>query len=267
MEEEEEYQLPDAFKKVMAEGKCCICESPLKGSHPNLVNIDKVATWKFPVWGNILLQEKWQRALGMVCDNCVNVETGTIIGSVKLAIEIGSVDGEDYFRYHDITELEDVEPITSERISRHQMRQALQQEADSQREILWDMFSAVMPGAPSRGRIAYRGPLAEEINAELLRNSHYYLALINRGFIMGIRDPHDSQHNDFLTQFEIARALKKPTIVIFDIAVPMSDREWLKEVHMKGINVVDWVEADFTKRDDSLKKKLEVALKKLPEVA
>jgi len=96
--------MPDWLKQVMEEGECCICGGPLKGSQINFVNLNKIVTWPFPVWGNILVvDEPWQRAMAILCDNCVDEEKGVIKGEVKRALEIR--DGAPV--YHDVDELED----------------------------------------------------------------------------------------------------------------------------------------------------------------
>jgi len=110
--------MSEALKKAVEEGKCCICEDPLKGSHVNLVQLAKKATWKHPVWGNIFAPEAGMRALALACDNCVNTETGIVREQPKFAIEL---DG-NVIRYHAVDSLKDAESITEEMVAEGEKR-------------------------------------------------------------------------------------------------------------------------------------------------
>ena len=113
--------------EVLASGKCCACEGILKDSkHLNMVTLDKIANWEFPTWGNVLAKReedrKGVRAVAIICDDCV--ENKTVI---KFAIEVEIMLGVDFggddpqkaeaitetvIRYHDVTTLKDMPPIT-----------------------------------------------------------------------------------------------------------------------------------------------------------
>jgi hypothetical protein len=107
--------------EVMALGKCCACEDPLKNSkHLNLVTLDKAANWEFPTWGNVSAKReedrKGVRAVAIICDDCVEHKT-----VIKFAIDIKVVGNdpqeseaitETVIRYHDVMTLKDMPPIT-----------------------------------------------------------------------------------------------------------------------------------------------------------
>jgi len=107
--------------EVMALGKCCACEDPLKNSkHLNLVTLDKAANWEFPTWGNVSAKReedrKGVRAVAIICDDCVEHKT-----VIKFAIDVKVVGNdpqeseaitETVIRYHDVTTLKDMPPIT-----------------------------------------------------------------------------------------------------------------------------------------------------------
>jgi len=110
---EDDPNTPEAFRKILKEGKCCICEGSLKGGHLNMVQLNKYADWKFPVWGNVLVERNFKRAMAIACDNCVDTKTGMIKGDVKYALELGD---DDTLHYHAASELKDAEPITEEMV-------------------------------------------------------------------------------------------------------------------------------------------------------
>lgn len=113
-----------SWEKVLLEkGKCCICEDSLKNSkHINLANMDKYAEWKFPSWGNILAKDPEKqggRAVAILCDNCVNAETGRVKGEAKYAIEVITYDttgpGKVFeIKYHKVEDLKDAPEIKLE---------------------------------------------------------------------------------------------------------------------------------------------------------
>jgi len=97
---------------VSENGRCCACEAPMKDSkHLNLITLDKAANWEFPTWGNVSAKRaedrKGVRAVAIICDDCVENKT-----LVKFAIEVEIVGHETVIRYHDITTLRDMSPIT-----------------------------------------------------------------------------------------------------------------------------------------------------------
>jgi len=107
----------DPWPLVRKRAKCCSCGGSLKDStHLNLVSLNKLARWKHPTWGNVLVPGSWGRACAVVCDQCV-VEA-KIQGrfNVKYAIEWNN----DYtkFKYHPIEDLSDTYPITEEMVRR-----------------------------------------------------------------------------------------------------------------------------------------------------
>ena len=110
--------MSDINEYLIENGKCCVCDNPLKDSgHVNMVMLSKKAVWKYPIWGNLLAKEETAMgyALSMVCDDCVNEETGQIKNPVKYAVEVqGGEDGTlRAIFYHDAHELEDGEPDLS----------------------------------------------------------------------------------------------------------------------------------------------------------
>jgi len=53
--------------------RCCACGGSLEDSkHINLVALDKVASWKFPTWGNVLTKQPLIHAVAIVCDKCID---------------------------------------------------------------------------------------------------------------------------------------------------------------------------------------------------
>lgn len=99
----------DSFEHIKEKGTCCICTKPLKDSkYLNLVQLDRKAAWKFPVWNNCLILGLEDRAVGIVCDGCHEAaEKSGVSAKVKYAIEIR---GDDII-LHDVEQLEDVEPV------------------------------------------------------------------------------------------------------------------------------------------------------------
>jgi len=112
---------PQWSDEVIALGKCCACENPLRNSkHLNLITLDKAANWEFPTWGNILAKREEDRigvrATAIICDDCVEVKT-----VIKFAIDVEIVGHdpqkseaitETVIKYHDVTTLKDMPVIT-----------------------------------------------------------------------------------------------------------------------------------------------------------
>ena len=89
-------------------GKCCSCEGSLKKSRfINGIMLNKLATWDYPTWGNILLGIPANRASAIVCDTCL--EQGK---KPKYAIEWDQEDN--VVKYHKVGDLRDVRAITPE---------------------------------------------------------------------------------------------------------------------------------------------------------
>lgn len=106
---------PEFGEFLKEAGKCCICEAPLSESeNTNMVMLNKIAKWEQPSWGNVLSSnlEGFKFALAVACDNCVDPETGKVIGGdVKFAIEVATnIEGEQRLSYHDVTKLRDGRP-------------------------------------------------------------------------------------------------------------------------------------------------------------
>ena len=99
-----------------------------------MVMLTKKAVWKYPIWGNLLAKEETSMgyALGIVCDDCVNDETGQIKTPIKYAVEVqggepvewavsdghtkgmvSPVKTTRFILYHDVNDLEDGEPDLS----------------------------------------------------------------------------------------------------------------------------------------------------------
>lgn len=72
-----------------------------------MVSLQKMATWNYPTWGNLLVEGSTGRAVAIICDTCVD---NTPRPKIKKAMEVT----EEIIRYHDVDELEDVPPITEE---------------------------------------------------------------------------------------------------------------------------------------------------------
>jgi len=95
---------------------------------------------------------------------------------------------------------------------------------------------------------------AADINSKMLEQSKFYLMLINEEYLLGLRDPRDSQHQDFLRQLEIARRMKKKTLIVYDEeSVSPQELKQLREEFMQGIDVHDCIPVDFRDQDDAVK--------------
>jgi len=88
-------------KLIRRKVKCCACGGSLeKSSHINMVALMKVAKWKFPVWGNLLIRV-WGLAVAVLCDDCVKAKK-----KPKYAVEWN--DDLSVVKYHPVESLEDV---------------------------------------------------------------------------------------------------------------------------------------------------------------
>ena len=97
----------DPSEKIREKVKCCACGGSLKSSKfINGVTLNKLATWKYPVWGNILVREKYPepRAIAILCDGCIGEKRQS-----KYAVEWNS----DYSEviYHKVRDLQDLPEI------------------------------------------------------------------------------------------------------------------------------------------------------------
>ena len=99
---------------VKANVRCCSCGGSLQDSgYINVVCLNKLATWDYPRWGNILVMDKYptNRASAILCDRCIRERR-----TAKHAIEWDSE--HTYVRYHRVENLEDLPRIPDEEILR-----------------------------------------------------------------------------------------------------------------------------------------------------
>ena len=94
----------DWVKRVV---KCCACEGSMQDSkHVNLICLNKMATWEYPRWGNILVSDKYptNRAGAIICDRCIEERR-----KIKFAIEWDNK--RTYVKYHKVEDLKDLPTI------------------------------------------------------------------------------------------------------------------------------------------------------------
>jgi len=104
--------MADITEKIKQNVKCCACEGPLENSKfINGICLNKLATWKMPTWGNILVKDKYPdpRATAILCDRCINENRPP-----KFAVEWN----EDFSKviYHKVENLKDLPEIRKEDI-------------------------------------------------------------------------------------------------------------------------------------------------------
>ena len=79
--------------------------------HINGVTLNKLATWEFPTWGNILVIKKHPepRACAVICDRCVEEKR-----MPKYAVEWNK----DFsvVKYHKLEDLQDLPVITADEV-------------------------------------------------------------------------------------------------------------------------------------------------------
>lgn len=228
---------------ILQNGKCCACEGILKGSHLNIVILSKIATWEYPAWENIFDKNRTalKYACAIVCDNCVNEQTGEILTPIKYAMDVGGTPRR--IVYYKVEDLEDGEPDL---------------ELDPAEATALGVFTHLENIEDLRTAVALRD--AEEINEVMLKQSAYYLMLISNSYINAIQDPTDPQHFDFIRQIEVAQSGKKPTVVIYDETVSEEDKE-KAAYFLRNLDVRKVMTHDFTKEDDELAKKVGEILK------
>jgi len=62
---------PDVLQYVKKKGKCCNCGRPLKTTKwISFFQMNKKATWTYPVWGNMIVPGSLNRAMAVVCAQC-----------------------------------------------------------------------------------------------------------------------------------------------------------------------------------------------------
>jgi len=94
-------------EKIKQNVKCCACGGSLQNSKfVNGVCLDKLATWEHPIWGNILVKDKYPepRATAVLCDDCIRKKR-----KAKFAVEWNK----DYsqVKYHKVEDLKDLPEI------------------------------------------------------------------------------------------------------------------------------------------------------------
>lgn len=101
----------ELFEMLLREAKCCACGNPMSISpHLNFVSLNKKATWKKPIWDNLMLKPVYPRiprAIAVQCDECIENNRQTI--------EVIEIDGEE-IRYHKVADLEDAFEITPDMV-------------------------------------------------------------------------------------------------------------------------------------------------------
>lgn len=98
--------------------KCCACGGSLKNSeYVNSICLDKLATWDFPVWNNILVANVHpeKRATAIVCDECIAKKR-----KVRFAVEWD--EKHENIKYHPIESLKDLPPITEKEVEEAEKR-------------------------------------------------------------------------------------------------------------------------------------------------
>lgn len=106
---------PDFSQFLQQNGRCCVCEKPLKDSKKiNMGMLDKFITWESPGWGNVLAVKEvdrlQRRALAVVCDICYDANVRKEpVGHIRFALEVDDAMKE--IIYHPVEELEDAPPI------------------------------------------------------------------------------------------------------------------------------------------------------------
>lgn len=88
--------------------ECCACGGTLETSTcVNIVELKKLATWKFPVAGHIDVPGYGARAVAIVCDEC-------ILNKVKIRYSIEWKGSPRKITYHAVDELEDAKENVSQ---------------------------------------------------------------------------------------------------------------------------------------------------------
>lgn len=260
---------------LIEEGKCCACDAELKlgTKFVNMVMLSKKAPWKYPIWGNILAEKETSMgyAIAVACDACVDEETGQIKNPIKYAIEVqggeqveGSPPSDKLFTkrfimYHKVEDLEDGKPTLKSPIKdlAHQLK------ADLERDNLLKVFQTILPDDPIA--VSYRGAM-EETNEEMLRQSAFYVMLINQTYINGLKDPEDAQHHDLIRQLMVVRETCKPTVMIFDETITDEDRDYIDGfIEGLGLDIRETITHDFSVKSPEFQEKITKLLQSLGE--
>lgn len=89
--------------------RCCACGGMLRRGTINMVGLEKIATWKYPVAGNFVTGESG-RAVAIVCDGCVRRKK-----EPTRAVEFRSAsDDKVEVHYHRLETLMDPAPANAE---------------------------------------------------------------------------------------------------------------------------------------------------------
>lgn len=82
--------------------ECCACGGTLETSkYINVVETNKLPTWKFPVMGNVAIPGYVPRAIAIICDGCLQNKE-----KIRHCIEW---EGSPYkIKYHEIESLEEI---------------------------------------------------------------------------------------------------------------------------------------------------------------
>ena len=110
---------PSGWELAIRErGKCGSCAGSLAEGYMNIAPLDKYATWKFPVWRNILARAEDKRtprmACTLLCDTCIDLRKTGKAPPIKWALEVYQENDVYKLRYHDVRTLEAAEPVTEE---------------------------------------------------------------------------------------------------------------------------------------------------------
>lgn len=88
--------------------KCCACGGSMENSsYVTIVELKKLATWKFPVFGHIDVPDYGPRAMAVICEECIKNKV-----KIRRCIEW---EGSPYqVKYHDVDDLEDAKKNVSQ---------------------------------------------------------------------------------------------------------------------------------------------------------
>lgn len=93
-------------ENIKKKGKCCISEKPLSTSEfINMVSLPYVATWDYPIAGNVLIANYGKRAVALVHDDEMQPGANYVTEEkIKFAVEFR---GEEII-YHPVEELQKI---------------------------------------------------------------------------------------------------------------------------------------------------------------
>lgn len=115
-------RLSEVEDKIRDNVKCCACGGSLKSSkHINGVCLNKLATWEYPCWGNILIwrvdpeKGRMKRATAILCDSCIKD-----CREPKYAVEWNRDYSE--VKYHRVEDLKDLPEISEKDVREAEAR-------------------------------------------------------------------------------------------------------------------------------------------------